>query len=105
MSLQIKVEPAAVKSLTEKARLVPNERIDAALKKLEQLENTISSWKGDSRPAFDNLHEELKDALTNTKSLMNAMLTSLDQAVDDFSKMDDEISTRFEQVVDYYTTN
>lgn len=70
MSLEIKVDPDAVKSLTAKARLVPNERIDQTLGELEELESTLSGWK-----------------------------------VDDFSKVDDEISSRFEITVENYTAD
>jgi uncharacterized protein YukE len=105
MSLEIKVEPEAVKSLTKKARLVPNNRIDTALGKLETLESTLSSWKGDSKSAYDNLHTEMKDTLTSTKELMNAMLAALDNAIDDFSKIDHEISAKFESAVHRYTAD
>lgn len=105
MGLEIKVEPEAVKSLTEKARLVPSDRMDSALKKLEELESTLSSWKGDSKPAYDSLHAEMKDTLTSTKELMNAMLAALDNAIDDFSKIDNEISTKFEKTVENYTAD
>lgn len=102
MSLEIKVEPEAVQSLTERARLVSSDRIDNALGKLEELESTISSWQGDSKSAYDSLHTEMKDTLTNTRDLMNAMLLALDKSMEDFSKMDSEISARFKRVVENY---
>lgn len=105
MSLEIRVEPDAVKSLTEKARLVPNERIDQALSKLEELESTLSNWKGDSKSPYDSLHADMESTLTSTKELMNAMLAALDNAVDDFSKVDDEISSKFEITVENYTAD
>lgn len=105
MTLEVKVDPEAIKSLTEKARLVPNERIGATIDKLEELESTLSTWKGEGKPAFDDVHADVKDTLVSTKALMNAMLAALDKAVDDFSDIDDEISTRFEQAVDSYTTD
>ncbi len=105
MSLEIKVDPDAVKSLTAKARLVPNERIDQTLGELEELESTLSGWKGDSKSPYDSLHVDMERALTSTKELMNAMLAALDNAVDDFSKVDDEISSRFEITVENYTAD
>lgn len=105
MSLEIKVEPEAVKSLTEEARLVPTERIESVLEKLEELDGTLSSWKGDSKPAYDSLHTEVKDTLTNTKNLMNAILAALDKSVDDFSNIDEEISEKFESAVEIYTAD
>lgn len=105
MTLEVKVNPQAVKSLTEKARLVPNERIDIAIEKLEELESTLSSWKGDGKPAYEDVHADVKNTLTSTKALMNAMLAALDKAMDDFSHMDEEISKRFERAVDNYTAD
>lgn len=105
MSLEIQVKPEAVKSLTEKARLVPNDRMDASIEKLEELEDTLSSWKGEGEPAYDSLHTEMKEALKSTKDLMNAMLGALDHSIDDFSKMDQEISTKFERAVENYTAD
>lgn len=105
MGLEIKVEPEAVKSLTEKARTVPNERIDAALEKLGELESTLSSWKGDGKPAYEGLHTEMTDTLTSTKDLMNAMLAALDNAIDDFSRIDKDVSTKFERAVGDYTAD
>lgn len=105
MSLEIRVEPDAVKSLTDKARLIPNERIDQALSKLEELEGTLSDWKGDSKPSYDSLHAEMESTLTSTKQLMNAILAALDNAVDDFSKVDQDISSKFEITVNNYTAD
>jgi len=105
MTLEIKVNPEAIKSLTKDARVVPNERIDSAIEKLEQLESNLASWKGEGKQAFDEVQADLKDTLSNTKALMNAMLAALDKATDDFSEMDEEISTRFEQAVDNYTAD
>lgn len=105
MGLEIKVEPEAIKSLTEKARLVPNDRIDSALEKLEDLESTLSSWKGDSKSAYDSLHVEMKGTLTSTKELMTAILAALDNSVENFSKIDNEISTKFDRAVENYTAD
>lgn len=103
MSLEIQVKPEAVRSLTEKARSVPNDRISKALDDLDELESTLSSWKGDGKPAYESLHADIKSTLTSTQELMNAMLSSLDLAIDDFSKIDKDISSKFDIVVDNYT--
>ncbi len=105
MSLKIVVHSAVVKELSEKARVVPNERIDDALDKLKALDEKILSWKGEAKPAFDEVHEDVKETLNHTKTLMNTILTVLDQTVDDISSVDVELSERFERAVDHYTTD
>lgn len=105
MSLRIVVHSTAVKEVTKQARLVPNERIDDALDKLEALEETLLSWKGEAKPAFDEVHEDVKETLNHTKNLMNTILSVLDQTVDDIYSVDVELSERFERAVDHYTTD
>ncbi|MBT2214708.1 hypothetical protein KK120_02600 [Virgibacillus dakarensis] len=105
MSLEIKVNPDAVNSLVEKARNVPNKRIDLAIKKLDDLEDTLSSWKGEGKSAHDDVCADLKSSFADAKNLMNGILAAFDKAIDDFSDLDEEISSKFEKAVNHYISN
>lgn len=104
MSFKIKVDPEAVKALTEKARLIPNERMEAALNKLADLETTLLTWKGNSKESYEDVHAYVHESLVSTQELMNAMLIALDKSIEEFSYTDVNVSERFERIVDSYTT-
>ncbi|GAF11203.1 hypothetical protein JCM19046_1713 [Bacillus sp. JCM 19046] len=104
MSMEIIVDPDAVKSLVDKTRQVPAERIDAALDKLTNLQEATSDWKGDAVENHEAARKELENVLSNTKLLMNAILLAMDQAVEDFSSKDEGISKKFEVMVDNYSS-
>ncbi|MDQ0206951.1 WXG100 family type VII secretion target [Alkalicoccobacillus murimartini] len=104
MSMEIQVDPAAVQSLVEKARQVPSERMNAAIDKLSDLQEVTSDWKGDAVESHEAARNELENVLTNSKALMDAILSTLDQAVEDFSSKDEEISMKFEKKVDNYSS-
>ena len=105
MSFEIKVNPDAVRKLAEEARKVPEDRIDKSIEKLENLENTLESWKGDGKPAHDEACADLKETLIDAKNLMNSILAALNHAIDDFSDIDQEIGTKFERVVNNYMSD
>ncbi|GIN15582.1 hypothetical protein J32TS2_09380 [Shouchella clausii] len=102
MSLEIKVDPAAVQSLIEKARLIPGERMEEAISKLDALIDTVSDWKGDAKAEHDLASADLRKALVQTQALMEAMLATLDQAIEQMNETDEEMSSKFETKVDHY---
>ena len=104
MTLKIQVDPDAVKSLVDKARQVPSERMDSAIDKLTNLKETTSTWEGAAPGNHESAIQELEKVLTNSKALMDAILAAMDQAVDNFEQIDDEISTKFEIMADHYTS-
>ena len=105
MGLEIVVDPDAVKDLVENARQIPEDQMADALTKLEDLEDTLNSWKGDGVSGHEEAVTELKDALNSTQTLMTAILATLDTAVENFSDTDDEISAHFQLSVSQFLSD
>ncbi|TSB48509.1 WXG100 family type VII secretion target [Alkalicoccobacillus porphyridii] len=104
MTLRIQVDPDAVKSLVDKARQVPSGRVNTALDKLASLKEATSTWKGNAPGDHDAAIQELEKVITNSKVLMEAILVAMDQAVDNFEQIDEEISSKFEIMASQYTS-
>lgn len=104
MTLEIKVDPELLKNLIEEARQVPKIRIDQMIKKIDALEDNVSTWKGDSKLAHDEACVHFRKSLEDSKFLMNAILIELDRAIDDFTELDEEISETFKRAVHHYTS-
>jgi len=102
MSLEIKVDPESIKVLIEESRKVPSERVDQLMNKIDCYESTLSSWKGDAKPAHDEVCDELRARLRETKALMESIIASLDHAVDDFKEADHQISESFANAIESY---
>jgi len=88
MSSEIKVNPETIKSAAANIRNIPADRIDSMLTKIEELNSTLESWKGNGKPAHDEVCSELQSSLEKTKILMEAIITSLDLVIDNFQEMD-----------------
>lgn len=102
MSLEIQVEQKDVKNLADQARQVPNERMEDAMNKLNDLQTELSSWKGKASPAHKEACTSLQEALESSQTLMMEILHTLDYAVDQFSDFDHAASAEFEYRVDHY---
>ncbi|WP_078578355.1 WXG100 family type VII secretion target [Salipaludibacillus agaradhaerens] len=102
MTLQIKVDPAAVESLIGKARQVPTERMDNVKDKIYDLYVATASWEGEAQKAHEDMRVNVFKTLEKTQSLMTEILATLDTSIEKFEEKDAEISTSFERRVNNY---
>ncbi|UTR16891.1 hypothetical protein MM221_10465 [Salipaludibacillus sp. LMS25] len=91
MSKQIKVNAEAIEGIVEKARQVPEQRMDEAIDKLKTLSETLSTWEGEAPQGHAELYKEVHFALIKTKMLMSTILKTLDQSVESLAEQDDEL--------------
>lgn len=100
--LKINVEPDSVKAHLEQSRQIPDERIEDLKSKLDDLNEVLSTWKGNAAIGHQEAFTTLKDTLDTSQLLMAEILNTIDYSMEQFSEIDYDISAKFHNRLDFH---
>lgn len=100
--LKINVEPDSVKTLLTESRQIPNERIEDLKSKIDELDGTLATWKGNASTSHKEALTTLQETLENSQLLMTEILNTIDHSMDEFTKIDHDISANFHANLDFH---
>lgn len=100
--LKINVDPDAIKSHLEQSRQIPNERIEDLKSKLDDLDEVLSTWKGNAAIGHKVAFTTLRDTLNTSQQLMVEILNTIDYSMEQFSEIDHDISAKFHNRLDFH---
>lgn len=69
------------------------------MNKVKSIEESILEWEGTAIPKHEELLTDLHGLLEDTKTLLLQLLLTLDQSIDDFTEVDEELSSTFKAIV------
>lgn len=100
--LKINVEPESVRLLLKQSRSVPDDRIADMKSKLKDLEELVSTWKGEASSSHKQALSALQEALENSQLLMTEILNTVDYSLEQFSEIDHDISAKFHTRMNFH---
>lgn len=100
--LKMNVQPDSVKAHLEQSRQIPNEKIEKIKLKLDNLDEELSTWKGNAANGHKEAFTTFRETLETSQLLMIEILNTIDFSMEQFSEIDHDVSAKFNKRMDFH---